>query len=291
MTWEIASKVLIDAAIDSAKVFAFVFLFHILLSFIEDKLSNFLIKNRKSAPLFGSMFGVIPQCGTSVLAADLFNAKYITMGTLTAVFLSCSDEALIVLLTSNPSNKMIMVIPLILSKFLIGYLVGIVIDLIYKNQTIEVKEEEVSDVTCSTHHHHGHVKIHKHLIHPLVHSLEILLFVFIVNVSLGLIVGAVGEEVFKDFVTYNRYLTPLLSSVIGIIPNCVSSVLISELYLKDAIPFGALLAGLLMNAGIGMMILIKNHKNIKINLVIIGICFATALFFGYITSIIEWFAI
>lgn len=290
MTWEVASKVLLDALKDSALVLAFVFVFHVLLSFIEDKLSKFLTKNHRVAPLFGSIFGIIPQCGTSVLAADLYISKYITIGTLIAVFLSCSDEAVLVLLT-RPSPKTIMVLPLIASKFIIGFLVGFLVDLFFKKQEIKEPEEELHDVTCEPHHHHKHVKLHKHLFHPLIHSLEIFAFVFVVNVALGLIIGSVGEEAFANFMVSNRYLSPLFATIVGMIPNCVSSVLISELYLSNSIPFGALLAGLLMNAGLGMMVLIKNKNTLKQTGIVLGICFITALIFGYVSSVIEWFAI
>ena len=291
MTWDIVRAVLLDALKDSALVLAFVFVFHVLLSFIEDKLSNFLVKHKKVAPLFGSLFGIIPQCGTSVLASDLYIQKYISMGTLIAVFLSCSDEALIVLLT-NPGPKTIMVLPLIASKFVIGFVIGFLVDLVYKNQEIkEVKNEELEDVTCTPHHHHSHVKLHKHLLHPLFHSLEIFAFVFIINFALGLIIASVGEESFANFIISNRYLSPLFASIIGLVPNCVSSVLISELFIKSSIPFGALLAGLLMNAGIGMMVLLKNKSSLKNTGIILGICFLSANVFGYIASLIEWFAI
>ena len=290
MTWEVASKVLLDALKDSALVLAFVFVFHVLLSFIEDKLSKFLTKNHRVAPLFGSIFGIIPQCGTSVLAADLYISKYITIGTLIAVFLSCSDEAVLVLLT-RPSPKTIMVLPLIASKFIIGFLVGFLVDLFFKKQEIKEPEEELHDVTCEPHHHHEHVKLHKHLFHPLIHSLEIFAFVFIVNVVLGLIIGSVGEEAFANFMVSNRYLSPLFATIVGMVPNCVSSVLISELYLSNSIPFGALLAGLLMNAGLGMMVLLKNKNTLKQTGIVLCICFITALIFGYVSSVIEWFAI
>ena len=289
ITWEIAKDVLLDALKDSALVLLFVFLFHVLLSFIEDKLSNFLIKNKKSSPLFGSLFGLIPQCGTSVLASDLYIAKYISMGTLVAVFLSCSDEALIVLLT-NPGPKTIMVLPLIASKFVIGFVIGLVVDLIYRNQEINPAKEEVEDVTCSTHHHHeGKVKLHKHILHPLFHSLQIFAFVLVINVGLNFLIEYVGEEAFINFMLTNKYLTPLFSSFIGLIPNCVSSVLISELYMSNALPFGALLSGLLMNAGLGMMVLLKSKDNIKKTGVVFSICFVASILFGYIASLFEWF--
>lgn len=290
MTGETVLSVFLDALKDSAIILAFVFVFHILLSFIEDKLSNFLTKHKKTGPIFGSLFGIIPQCGTSVIAGDLYISKYITMGTVVAVFLSCSDEALIVLLNPTHFNeKTIMVLPLIGLKFAIGFLIGFLVDLFYKNQETVDSSKELEDVSCTDHHHHGNVKLHKHLIHPLIHSLEIFAFVLVINFCLGLIIASVGEESFISFMTSNRYLTPLFASIIGLIPNCVSSVLISELYLSNSIPFGALLAGLLMNAGLGMMVLLKNKNTIKKTFIILGICFITSIIVGYVSSVIEWF--
>lgn len=280
MTWDIAKDVLLDALKDSALVLAFVFVFHLLLSFIEDKLSNFLTKNRKLSPLFGSLFGIIPQCGTSVLAGDLYIKRYITFGTLISVFLSCSDEAILVLLT-RPSQKTIMVLPLIASKFVIGFAIGYVIDLIYRKQEINKPEDELSDVICHEH-HHEHTKIHKHLIHPLIHSLEIFAYVFVINIALGLIIASVGENNFINFLTSNKYLTPIYASLIGLIPNCASSVLLSELYLTGGLSFGALLAGLLVNSGLGMMVLLKNKSTLKITWLVIAISLVTAISFGYL---------
>ena len=284
MTWDIAKDVLLDALKDSALVFAFVFLFHLLLSFIEDKLSSFLTKNSKLAPLFGSLFGIIPQCGTSVLAADLYIKRYITFGALIAVFLSCSDEALIVLLTdpnSYVNGRAIMVLPLIASKFVIGFVIGMLVDLIYRKQEVKIPEEELKDVICEEH-HHEHTKIHKHLIHPLIHSLEIFAYVLVINISIGLIIASVGEENFANFLLSNKYAAPVYASLIGLIPNCASSVLLSELYLTGYLSFGSLLAGLLVNSGLGMMILLKSKTNWKKTILVIGICFISAVIFGYI---------
>lgn len=279
MTWDVASEVLLDALKDSALVLAFVFAFHLLLSFVEDKLSKFLTKNSKLSPLIGSLFGIIPQCGTSVLAADLHIKRYITLGTLIAVFLSCSDEAVLVLLT-DPSEKTIMVLPLIGSKFVIGFVIGFVVDLVFRKQEIVKPEEELKDVICDEHHHH-HTKLHKHLIHPLIHSLEIFAYVFVINVSLGLIIASVGEKNFANFLISNRYGAPLYAALIGLIPNCASSVLLSELYLTGSLSFGALLSGLLVNSGLGMMILLKHKSELKVTLLIVGICFVSAVVFGY----------
>lgn len=286
MTWELVLNIFLDALKDSALVFAFVFLIHLLLSFIENRLSNYLIRHQKLAPMFGSLFGIIPQCGTSVMGADLYIKKYISIGTLVAIFLSCSDEAFIAILTSGIPSKMIMVLPLIEVKFAIGFIVGLLIDLIHKEELVteEVHEEE----TCHTHHTHNS-GVHKHLIHPLIHALEIFAYVFVINMVLGLIIGAVGENNFANFIQMNKYLTPLFSSIIGLIPNCASSLLLSELFIEGNLSFGSLLAGLLVNSGLGMMVLLRNRKSAKNIWIIILICFLVAVVSGYITCLIFGF--
>ena len=137
MTWELFFDILLDALKDSGIVFAFVFLFHVILSFIETPVSNFLVRRKKTSPIFGALFGLVPQCGTSVIAADLYIKRYITIGTVIAVFLSCSDEALIVLLEAW-NEKTLMIFPLIGLKLLTGIVVGLLIDLFIRNSGEEL---------------------------------------------------------------------------------------------------------------------------------------------------------
>ena len=291
MTWEIALDIILDALKDSALVFAFVFLFHLLLSFIDNKVAYFLTKRKKTGPIFGSIFGLIPQCGTSVLGADLYIKKYITIGTLIAVFLSCSDEAFIAILTSGSKNT-IMILPLIGLKIAIGMGVGSLVDLIFRKQEIiEVKEEEhehVGEYECPEH-IHKESKVHKHFLHPLFHSLEIFAYVLAINLVLGFLIALVGEENFMNFLSSNKYLSPLFASIIGLIPNCASSLFITELFIDNAISFGALLSGLLVNSGLGMMMLLKNRRGVKNIPIIILICFLIAILSGYITCLIIGF--
>ena len=145
MTWELALDILLDSLKDSALVFAFVFAVHILLSFFEHKLAHFLMYRKKTGTLFGSLFGLIPQCGTSVLGADLYIKKYLSMGTLVAIFLSCSDEAFIAILSCGQPDKMLMILPLIGLKFAIGFFIGLLVDLIFKNKEPETTEEYVEE--------------------------------------------------------------------------------------------------------------------------------------------------
>ena len=287
MTWEIFLDILLDALKDSVLIFAFVFLFHVILSFIENPVSNFLIKRKKTSPIFGALFGLIPQCGTSVVAADLYIKKFITIGTLIAVFLSCSDEALLVLLSAW-NEKTLAIFPLIGLKLATGILFGLLIDLIIRHQKVEEVDHIEEEKECH-HHHHENTPAHAHLIHPLFHAIKIFIYVFIINLLLGLLIGFVGEENFINFMLTNRYLAPLFTSIIGLIPNCASSVLITELYLSGTLSFGALFAGLLVNSGLGMMVLFKEYKNIKKTLLILGICFIIAVSLGYLTCLVSGF--
>ena len=287
MTWELFLDILLDSLKDSILVFAFVFLFHVVLSFIKTPVSNFLIKRKKTSPIFGALFGLIPQCGTSVIAADLYIKRLITFGTLIAVFLSCSDEALLVLLSAW-NDKTLTIFPLIGLKLAAGIIFGLLIDLIIRHQKVEEVDHIDEDKECHTHHHEN-TPAHAHLIHPLIHSIKIFIYVFVINLALGLLIGWVGEENFANFMTANKYLAPLFTSIIGLIPNCASSVLITELYLSNTLSFGALFAGLLVNSGLGVMILIKEHKNIKKALLIIGVCFVIAVALGYLTCLVSGF--
>ena len=288
MTWDIFFDKLLDALKDSVLVFAFVFLFHVILSFIETPVSNFLVKRKKTAPIFGALFGLIPQCGTSVVAAELYIKKLITFGTLIAVFLACSDEALLMLLGAW-NEKTLAIFPLIGLKLVAGILFGFLIDLVIaRHQKLEEVDHIDERHECHEHHHEN-TPIHAHLVHPLIHALKIFIYVFIINLALNLLIAWVGEENFANFMISNRYLAPLFTSIIGLIPNCASSVLITELYLSGTLSFGALFAGLLVNSGLGVMILVKEYKNIKNTLLILGVCFAIAVAVGYLTCLVSGF--
>ena len=288
MTWDLALDIILDALKDSALVFAFVFLIHVLLSFFEHKLTNFMVKHKKTGPLFGSLFGLIPQCGTSVMGAELYIKKYITIGTLAAIFLSCSDEAFIAILTSGKPDKMLMVLPLIGLKFAIGFIVGFLFDVIDNKQKVEDTDDVVEEPECHKHHTHNS-PVHKHLVHPLIHSLEFFAYVLVINLTLGFIIGFVGQDNFSNFIRMNKYLSPLFASIIGLIPNCASSLLLAELFVEGNLSFGSLLAGLLVNAGLGMMVLLKNKKSAKNLILILVVCFLTAVANGYITCLITGF--
>ena len=287
MTWPLFLEILLDALKDSILVFAFVFLFHVILSFIETPVSNFLVKRKKTSPIFGSLFGLIPQCGTSVIAADLYIKRYITIGTVLAVFLSCSDEALLVLLSAW-NAKTLMIFPLIGLKLVTGIIFGLLIDLIVRKQKLDEVDHIEEEKECH-HHHHENTPAHAHLVHPLIHALKIFIYVFVINLAIGTLIGFIGEEQFSNFMISNRYLAPLFSSIVGLIPNCASSILITELFVGGNLSFGALFAGLLVNSGLGIMVLLKDKSTIKKAFIVLGICFVIAVALGYLTCLVVGF--
>ncbi len=292
--------VFLDATLDTLKAVAVVFILNIIISFVEGKISTKVVKESKLSTLFGSAIGLIPQCGFSIVASDMFIKKKITIGTLVAVFITCSDEALPMML-SNPS-KMIYILPLLGIKFVAGFLVGTLLDFILdkvnKPQSFDevmVSDEEVIQKGCCNHDIEENAKqtklqfVKEHLLHPFIHSLKIFIYIFIVNMLFGTIIYYVGEDVISSFLTSYYYLTPLLSILVGLIPNCASSVIITELFLQGSLSFGACLSGLICNAGLGLVYLIKNKKNIKDVLIIILTLVITALIFGYGSILIESF--
>lgn len=287
MAPQMIEDIIMDALKDSLLIFAFVFVVHLILSYFENGLSNFLVKRRKTGPFFGALFGLIPQCGTSVIGADLYLKKYISLGVLCAIFLSCSDEAFIAILASG-SEKTFMILPLIGIKFAVGFVSGIVIDLIYHKQEVINVDKELEHHTCHVHDKEN-TDLHQHLIHPLLHSVEIFFYVFVINLILGFIIGFVGEDNFAAFLDTNKYLTPLYACIIGLIPNCASSLLLTELFLGGNLSFGALTAGLLVNSGLGMMVLIKNRRSMKNVLLILGICLFVSIVSGYVICLINGF--
>lgn len=291
--------VLEHALFDSLKVLIVVVLLNIIISFFEGKLANKINKDSRFSTLLGASIGIIPQCGFSIVASDMYQKKKITIGTLIAVFIATSDEALSIMLSSE--DKFFMVLPLIISKLIIGFVVGTLVDFIINkiNRPLSfddalVNNDEIIHKGCCDHtiEEHGNGKksfLKKHLLHPSIHSIKIFIYVFIINIIFGAIVHYVGEDNISSFLTKYELLTPLIASLIGLIPNCASSVIITNLYIQGSIAFSSCFAGLITNAGLGLAFLLKSKKNIKNTLLIILILFITSLICGYLGLLIESF--
>ena len=285
-------KVFLDATTDSLKLFGSIFLIYILISIIESKVSKKIHLKSKLSPLFGGMLGVIPQCGFSVVATDLYIKRHITIGTLFAVYIACSDEAIPILL-SNPASAKI-ILPLLILKIIFSFIVGFIIDLIfYKNNRKiqlhynECHHEEEIHKGCCEHNIEGNSKIRNYLLHPLIHSLKIFVYLYIVNLCFEYAIYFIGEKNIYSFFNESYIFLPIVSSVIGLIPNCASSVIITELLVNGVLPFGAAFAGLCCNAGLGIIYLLKNNKNKKESLFIVLTLFIVSLIVGYIVLLFQ----
>ncbi len=330
-------EVFLDALLDSLKILAVVVVFSVIIALIEPKLSEKVRLKGKLAPLIGVSVSLLPQCGFSIVATDLYQKRHITVGTLIGVYLATSDEALPIFL-GNP-QKALHVLPLIALKFLLGLVLGYAIDAIFsksrkkvehhvahcdeqykirltdctsaelvektedKEEAVEhcdcdeckecerqeelaIEKEKESEKSAKKPKSEKAEKLDRYLVHPLLHSLEIFAYVFVVNVILGIVMYYVGEDKLVAFLTQNKYLAPLLSVLVGAIPNCVSSVVISELYIMGGLGFGATLGGLCMNAGLGFVYLFKDVKHTKRNLAIFFAMFAISVAVAYIFSAI-----
>ena len=286
---------LLDTLIDSAIIFGIAFVINFALSFLESKIAKLLEQKKRVAPVFGSIAGVIPQCGISVVGADLYNKGHLTIGTVIAIFIACSDEAIPVLL-GNIHGKWWMTFILIAIKVVIGMIVGLVVDLIFRKRNEHVKEhldhcegEDEVHIGCCGHHieeddHRKESKLHEHFIHPLIHSLKIFAYVYVVSYAFGALILWIGEDNIASFLAQDGvayWFTPIFSILVGLIPNCASSVLISNLYIQNTIPFGALLAGLMANAGLGTLMLFKHKENIKNAFLVLGIVMLVSIVSGY----------
>ncbi len=272
---------IMDGLIDTLKLLPYLLVTFLVLEFIEHKLSKknqkALEKNKKIGPLVGGLLGALPQCGFSSMAANLFSARVITMGTLIAVFLSTSDEMLPILLSEKADIKLILGI--VGFKVVVGIIIGFIIDLIYRKK---IEKEEIHEL-CD--HDHCHCKEKNIILSSIIHTLKIGLFVLIANLLINIIIYKVGEDTVSSILLNNNILTYFASSLIGLIPNCAGSVIITELYLSKLITIGTMLAGLLTGSGLGILLLFRTNKNIKENLSILGIIYFIGIIIGIIVDL------
>lgn len=276
-------EVFLDSILDTLKVFPFILVIYILIEFLEHKTSfssNHRLLQGKLAPLIGTVTGIIPQCGFSVMAAKLYDKKYIRTGTLIAVFLATSDEALIVLIV-NPAGAAA-VAPLIAVKVIVGLVAGYAINFILRNEHLDQPEEsdreDIHAYSCGRE-HEGKSAVKVYFVEPLLHSLKVALYIFVVTLIFGYIFEYNEAAIISSFVG-GPYVEPLITAAIGLIPNCASSAVIAQTYCEGGIMFGSMVAGLCCNAGLGFVVLLKDVKKIKRNLLLIVTVYAISVLVG-----------
>lgn len=269
-----------DTLIDTIKLLPFLLLTFIIIEYIEHKINNkkLITKSKKFGPFFGSVLGVIPQCGISASATNLYATRIISLGTLISVYLSTSDEMLPILLANKTNTGTILKI--LGLKFLIGMISGFIIDLILRKKEQPKIEDLCEHDHCNCNHNHSIIES------ALKHTISITLFILILSFIINIIFEYLGQSFLESLFMKNTIFSYFLSSLVGLIPNCGASILITELYINNTITLGATMSGLLTGAGIGLLILLKTNKNIKENITIISLIYLIGIISGIIIDMV-----
>lgn len=279
-------EIIIDTIVDSLKILPFLFITFLVLEYLEHKMSKKTEKAVKKAgklgPLLGGIVGAFPQCGFSVAATNLYATRVISLGTLIAIYLSTSDEMLPILLSENAS--VVVIFKFIFIKIIVGIIFGFIIDFILRKRKVE--DVNIKGL-CED--EHCHCYEHSILKSAIKHTLNIAFFIFIISFILNIAFSYLGEELISKIFMKNSILGPFLASLIGLIPNCGASVVLTELYLNNTISFASSIAGLLTSSGVGILLLFKVNKNIKENIFILLTIYFIGVFTGLIINIINLF--
>ena len=308
LTENIFQHILNHTLQDTLSLIPFMFIVFLVLEYMEHSMTNkslaLIEKAGKGGPLLGGIVGALPQCGFSVMATNLFAGRIITIGTIVAVYLSTSDEMLAVMLSSNTS--IFKIAKIILLKTCIGIAAGFAVDFAHRAR---LRYQQNHTHTHHSHHHHHHEEntdSHDHPYHEYIndfcveeecccshekpfiaafkHTVKIYIVIFIVTFLLTLVIGFAGLDVLEQAVSRAGIWAPIVSCVVGMIPNCASSVAITQLYLSGAISFGTAMSGLLCGSGIAWIVLFRVNPHSRQNFKIMGIVFLVGAVSGIILN-------
>ena len=270
--------IIIETLIESIKLIPFLFVTYLIMEYIEhktkDKTKETIKKSGKIGPLIGSILGIFPQCGFSVSATNLYAARVITLGTLISVYLSTSDEMLPIFISEAVSIDIILKILGI--KLVIGIIAGFIIDWFLRLKNKNQEEEKIVDL-CEKEHCHCENSILKS---SLKHTINIFIYIFIISIIMHLIIHFIGEEAIASLVLNKPIIGPIIAGLIGLIPNCAASVILTQMYLENLITASTLISGLLVGAGVGLAVLFKTNKGIKDNLKILVLLYSIGVISG-----------
>lgn len=275
---------LLDAGIDTLKLIPFLFITYLIMEALERKAGEVTAKKLSDVgrvgPLFGGLFGIVPQCGFSTAASSLYAGGLISIGTLLSVFLSTSDEMLPIFISEKVAIPLMLKI--LLSKAAIGIVSGFAVDVMLRFTRFKYKTEQRISELCEE--EHGDDEEDKGVfIDALRHTLHITIFIFLISFALTFLVEGLGEDVIKNFLMNRSFIGVLIAALIGLIPNCASSVMITELYLDGMLGAGQMMAGLLVSAGVGLLVLFRtNDHHPKENVKILCMLYVIGIFWGFL---------
>ena len=306
---------------DTLYLIPFLFLTYVAMEWLEHrtagKTQEAIQHAGAAGPIVGAVLGVVPQCGFSAAAATLYAGRVVTLGTLFAVFLSTSDEMLPIFIAEQVPVETIAKI--LGAKLLIGMIMGFIVDTVLRlarrdKQKLRIHELCEQDrchcnnecATCESnpelvyqhhddcaagcsHEHHAHEHDHDHshgwksiLKSALIHTVQVGVFVFLITLVLNYVLEVVGEDALASFLGSNTVLSVLASALVGLIPNCAASVAIAQLYLEGVLGAGAMMAGLLVSAGVGLLVLLRANRPLRQTIAIIALLYVTGVAWGLV---------
>ena len=284
--WETIWELLSETVLDCLKMLPILFLAYLLMEFIEkkagEKLNRVVAKVGSLGPLIGGLLGAVPQCGFSGAIAGFYAAGIVTLGTLMSVFLSTSDEMLPILLSSHIAIPEILKILAfkVVGGIVAGFLIDIVLRLLRKQRS--TNSEHIHEF-CEQEHCDCEESI---FISALKHTGKVMLLIFIVSLLLNVVFEFWGADFMRNMIASVPVFGEALLALIGLIPNCSASVLITNLYVENVITAGPMIAGLMANAGVGLLVLFRLNKKVKENLLITALLYVCAVALGFVTGLI-----
>lgn len=273
---------ILDSLVDTGKILPILFLTYLLMEYLEHhaggKAARLLQRARGAGPFFGALLGLVPQCGFSGAAASFYAGGAITAGTLLAVFLATSDEMIPILISAQVPGKTVLTILGV--KLVCGVLVGFLVDFFLRLRHVG-RHREIHEF-CEREHCSCDGGI---LRSALRHTVKIILLIFAVTVLLNLVFLYLPKERIAA-VWSVPVLGELLAAIVGLLPNCAASVMITDLYLSGVMGPGPMLAGLLVNAGVGLLVLFRVNRNRRENLAIGGTLLLSGVILGTICGLL-----
>ena len=274
---------ILDGAKDTAKLIPFLFLTYLVMEYIEhhtsDKTRGMIRRADRFGPLAGGLLGAFPQCGFSAAAASLYAGRVITGGTLIAVFLSTSDEMLPIFLSNRVDIRLI--IKIIGIKIVYGVIAGFVVDFLFRSLNVRKIGAGIHGI-CEAEHCDCEKGI---FMSSLKHTLSIVLYIFLISAALNIFLELVGTENLENLIFNQPVIGEVLAGLIGLIPNCAASVALTTMYLDGAMSAGAMMSGLMVGAGVGILILIRSNRNRRESAKIVAILYASGVIGGLLTSL------
>lgn len=275
-----------DALMDALKLLPFLFVTYLFIEYLEhktgDKTHHMIEKSGHFGPIIGALFGVFPQCGFSAAASNLYAGRVITLGTLISIYLSTSDEMLPILISEQA--PVITIVKILAVKVIVGMVAGILIDFVHR--TLHENEKEPMDIHHLCEHEHCKCETKGILYSAVHHSLEIFAYILVVNFALNLLLTWIGEDALQTFLLNRPVIGELAAGLIGLIPNCVASVVLTQLYLEGVLSAGRMITGLLVSSGVGLFVLFRVNDKKQENWKILGILYAVGVISGLLFELL-----